>query len=54
MTGKGAYAGQLPSVTLASALSVEPLLLDADHEACSTHPQQFVQVLLGALAAVRP
>lgn len=30
---------------LAWALGVEPLLLHADHEACSTHPRAFVEVL---------
>ena len=37
---------------LAAALSVEPILLDADHDACSTAPQRFVRVLLQALASV--
>ncbi len=35
---------------LARALGVAPVLLDAPHEACSTHPRQFVAALLGALA----
>ena len=38
---------------LAQALRIAPHLLDAPHEACSTHPEQFVQVLLDALRAVR-
>ena len=38
---------------LARALGVEPHLLQADHDACSTAPTAFVQVLLQALAAVR-
>lgn len=41
---------------LAAALRVEPVLLDADHDACSTAPRAFVQALLQGLqqAAVRP
>jgi pimeloyl-ACP methyl ester carboxylesterase len=38
---------------LAQALGVEPLRLEADHDACSTAPTQFVRVLLRALDAVR-
>ena len=38
---------------LAAALGVAPHLLDADHEACATHPEQFVRVLLDALGSVR-
>ncbi len=38
---------------LARALRVAPHLLDAPHEACSSHPEQFVRVLLDALGAVR-
>ena len=38
---------------LAAALAVEPLLLDADHDACSQDAQRFVAVLLQALAQVR-
>ncbi|MCW2614699.1 MAG: alpha/beta hydrolase [Frankiales bacterium] len=34
---------------LATALGVEPVLLHADHDACSTAPREFVQTLLGAL-----
>jgi 3-oxoadipate enol-lactonase len=34
---------------LAHALSVEPVLLDADHDACSTVPARFVGALLSAL-----
>ena len=34
---------------LAQALNVEPVLLDADHEACSTQPARFVSALLTAL-----
>ena len=36
---------------LAAALAVEPVLLDADHDACSTVPAQFVTALLTALRA---
>lgn len=39
---------------LARALGVEPVLLDADHEACSTVPGRFVAVLQQALRDVRP
>ena len=35
---------------LARALQVEPVLLEADHDACSTQPARFVRALLGALA----
>ena len=38
---------------LASALSVEPVLLDADHDACSLAPVAFVEALLSALRTVR-
>ena len=38
---------------LAAALRVEPVLLDADHDACSTAPQAFVGALLRALSSVR-
>ena len=38
---------------LARALGVEPVLLDADHEACSTTPGPFLSALQSALAAVR-
>ena len=34
---------------LAEALGVPPVLLDADHDACSVQPQRFVAALLGAL-----
>jgi pimeloyl-ACP methyl ester carboxylesterase len=34
---------------LAQALGVEPLRLEADHDACSTAPTRFVRVLLTAL-----
>ena len=37
---------------LAEALAVEPLLLDADHDACSTAPREFVGALLQALRTV--
>ena len=37
---------------LAAALSVEPLLLNADHDACSTTPAAFVRTLLRALKTV--
>ncbi len=37
---------------LAQLLGVEPLLLDADHDACSTRPEAFVSVLLTALLTV--
>ena len=37
---------------LASALSVEPVLLDATHDACSAQPREFVLTLLAALQAV--
>ena len=37
---------------LADALGVEPLVLDADHDACSQDAQRFVAVLLKALAAL--
>ena len=35
---------------LAAALAVEPVLLDADHDACSTAPAAFVRALLTALS----
>ena len=38
---------------LAQALGVEPHVLDADHDACSTAPRAFLEALLSALAAVR-
>jgi 3-oxoadipate enol-lactonase len=38
---------------LAAAVGVEPLLLEADHDACSTVPARFVRTLLAALAAVQ-
>ena len=34
---------------LAQALEVEPVLLQADHDACSTQPAAFVRTLLSAL-----
>ena len=37
---------------LARALSVAAVLLDADHDACSTQPRLFVATLLGALRGV--
>ena len=37
---------------LAAVLEVEPVLLDADHDACSTSPREFVLALLGALQEV--
>lgn len=37
---------------LAEGLGVEPLLLDADHDACSTRPAAFLSALLTALEAV--
>jgi len=37
---------------LARALEVEPVLLHADHDACSAAPRGFVGALLGALRAV--
>jgi hypothetical protein len=37
---------------LATALGVEPLLLDADHDACSTQPGAFLSTLLTALQEV--
>jgi len=37
---------------LARALGVEPVLLDADHDACSSAPRAFVRALLGTLRAV--
>ena len=37
---------------LADALGVEPLLLDADHDACSAAPAAFLSVLLTALEKV--
>ena len=37
---------------LAHALSVPPVLLDADHDACSTQPRLFVATLLGALRSL--
>jgi pimeloyl-ACP methyl ester carboxylesterase len=36
---------------LAGALGVDPVLLDADHDACSTVPARFVGALLSALSA---
>jgi 3-oxoadipate enol-lactonase len=36
---------------LAVALKVQPMLLEADHDACSTAPAQFVRALLRALDA---
>ena len=38
---------------LATALGVEPVLLDADHEACSAAPTRFVAALQQALDLVR-
>lgn len=38
---------------LAAALGVEPLLVDADHDACSVEPRLFVAALLEALAGLR-
>ena len=38
---------------LADRLGVEPLLLDADHDACSTRPAAFLSALLSALDGVR-
>ncbi len=38
---------------LARALGVEPVLLDADHDACSAAPRAFVPSLLAALRAVQ-
>ena len=38
---------------LAKALGVEPHAVQADHDACSTHPAEFVAVLLQALRAVQ-
>ena len=37
---------------LAHALSVPPVLLDADHDACSTQQRLFVATLLGALRSL--
>ena len=37
---------------LARACGIPPLLLDADHDACSTAPAAFVQTLLAALAGL--
>jgi pimeloyl-ACP methyl ester carboxylesterase len=37
---------------LADALGVEPLLVDADHDACSSAPARFVGALLSALETV--
>jgi 3-oxoadipate enol-lactonase len=37
---------------LAQALSVAAVLLDADHDACSTQPRLFVATLLGALRSL--
>jgi pimeloyl-ACP methyl ester carboxylesterase len=37
---------------LATALGVEPLLLDADHDACATHPAALVALLRRALEQV--
>jgi 3-oxoadipate enol-lactonase len=38
---------------LADALRVEPLLLDADHDGCSTRPGAFLSTLLTALERVQ-
>ncbi len=38
---------------LADALAVEPLVIDADHDACSQDAQRFVALLLDALAGLR-
>ena len=38
---------------LAHALGVEPVLLDADHDACSMAPASFVRALLQALESTR-
>lgn len=38
---------------LAAALGVEPLTVDADHDACSTAPRMFVAALLQALHGLR-
>ena len=37
---------------LARALAVEPVLLDADHDACSAEPREFPRALLSALSTV--
>lgn len=37
---------------LASACDIEPVLLDADHDACSTAPAAFVRTLLSTLAGL--
>ncbi len=37
---------------LAAALDVQPVLLDADHDACSTAPREFILALLGALREI--
>ncbi len=38
---------------LADALGVDPVRIDADHDACSVEPNRFVTALLSALADVR-
>ena len=38
---------------LAEALRVPPHVVDADHDACSMHPREFVAALLGALESVQ-
>lgn len=37
---------------LAEALGVQPVPVDADHDACSVQPQRFVRALVGALRAL--
>ena len=39
-------------LALAQRLGVEPVLLDADHDACSTRPAAFVSGLVTALRTV--
>ncbi len=39
---------------LARALGVEPHVVDADHDACSVRPREFVAALLDALRSVSP
>ena len=53
LTGKDRLVPPAKQRDLAEALGVEPHVVEADHDACSASPQEFVAVLLTALAQVR-
>ena len=52
LTAKDRLVPPRKQAALAQALGVEPLVLDADHDACSQDAQRFVAVLLTALAGL--